>query len=161
MAALLFVVAAAFTVIGLLDDNDTVTTIGWVLWGLGVLAAWLTWPGPWGLRAWAARRGEVAAVRMRAAAEAGDPGAIRGTAALHKLSGEVAEAETWLTRGAEAGDAEAMWDMGRLVEERDGLAASERWFRRAAEHGHRVAPLMFEPGGVFNRDGTAEPPRRA
>ena len=80
--------------------------------------------------------------------------ALRMQSALAKRRGDSAEAERLLMQAVEAGDPEAMFDMGRLVEERDGIEACERWFRMAAEHGHKIARTAFEPGALFNRDGT-------
>jgi TPR repeat protein len=80
--------------------------------------------------------------------------ALRAQSVLAKRRGDLGEAERLLMQAVEAGDPEAMFDMGRLVEERDGVEASERWFRMAAEHGHKVARTAFEPGALFNRDGT-------
>ena len=146
MTFLLFLVAAGLSVAGLIADNGTLLNISWVIWGLGVLAA---------LLGWRRRRHTFASIEhAQAAADAGNPRALRALAAAAKLNGDVDKAEQLLHAAIDKGDREAMWDMGRLVEERDGLAASEPWFRMAAENGHFVAKRFFRKGSALNLDGT-------
>jgi SAM-dependent methyltransferase len=90
----------------------------------------------------------------RAAAEAGDPRAMRLLALNAKVNGDTDRAERLLLAAIDRGDVESMWEMGRLVEDRDGLAACEPWFRMAAENGHFVAKRFFRRGNALNQDGS-------
>lgn len=145
MTFILFVVAAALTVGGNVWDNSIAVTTGWVLWVLGLVSAFA---------GWRRRRNTFgSAEEAHAAAEAGDPRAMRGLAMIAKINGDTDEAERLLRAAVDRGDVESMWEMGRLVEARDGLEASEPWFRMAAERGHFVAKRFFKPGSALNRDG--------
>ncbi|MGX6605928.1 hypothetical protein ACWKSP_27935 [Micromonosporaceae bacterium Da 78-11] len=145
MTFLLFVVAAALTIGGLWSGSGTAVTIGWVVWALGLVSAYF---------GWVRRRNTFGSIEeAQAAAEAGDPRAMRAVAMLSKINKDLDEAERLLRAAVDQGDVESMWEMGRLVEERDGIAASEPWFRMAAEHGHFVAKRFFRPGSALNLDG--------
>ncbi|MDG4828283.1 hypothetical protein O7627_03055 [Solwaraspora sp. WMMD1047] len=135
MPFLVFVLGVVLAVVGLIADSSGVGCLGAVVAGLGVL--------------WLRRR----YVTARPPGAAGFD-ALRAQSVSAKRRGDFAEAERLLMRAVDAGDPEAMFDMGRLIEERDGIEASERWFRMAAEHGHKVARTAFQPGAMFNRDGT-------
>ncbi|MGW2182811.1 tetratricopeptide repeat protein [Streptomyces sp. NPDC001732] len=176
MAALLLLLAAVLTIVGLTTDHGLVTQVSRLLWALGILlivrntvlgrrgmspealtaAADAGDPGALRFLAMKAKaRGELEESErlLHRAVEAGDLDALRALAMTAKIHGELEEAERLLRRAVEAGDVESMWEMGRLVENRDGLPPSEPWFRMAAEHGHVVARQMFEPGDLFNRNG--------
>lgn len=145
MSFLLLLVAAVLSILGWIGDNDSLSTAGWVVWLIGILLLLLRW--------WRNRRKFASVEHARAAAEAGDPRAMRALASIHKLGKDHAEAERLLRAAIELGDVEAMWDMGRLVDLRDGLPEAEPWFRMAAEHGHFFARRMFRAGHAFNMDG--------
>ncbi|MCY0956042.1 tetratricopeptide repeat protein [Streptomyces sp. H27-H5] len=145
MSFLLLLVAAVLGILGWIGDNDSLSTAGWVVWLIGILLLLLRW--------WRNRRKFASVEHARAAAEAGDPRAMRALASIHKLGDDHAEAERLLRTAIELGDVEAMWDMGRLVDLRDGLPEAEPWFRMAAEHGHFFAKRMFRAGHAFNMDG--------
>lgn len=149
---LLLVLAAVLTIWGVIADHGTLRTIGWILWGLGIIWVWVRSTGRFGLRAILARRMLRDRERVTEIAEKGDPVAMRAVGSMHKIAGDWDTAEMWLSRSAQAGDREAMFDMGRLAEQRNGLAAAEPWFRMASEAGHPVARLMFTEGGLFHRD---------
>jgi TPR repeat protein len=145
MTFVLFVVAAAFTIGGLLWDNSTAIAIGWVGWALGLASAYI---------GWRRRRHTFGSVEAaQGAAEAGNPRAMRELAMNAKINGDLDEAERLLRAAIDKGDIDSMWEMGRLVESRDGLAASEPWYRMAAEHGHMVAKEFFKPGYPLNLNG--------
>ncbi|WP_418955408.1 sel1 repeat family protein [Streptomyces tritici] len=146
MAYVLFLVAAVLSVVGWSVDSDGAVTASWVVWGLGVLALVV--------RVRANRRKFRSLEELQAAAEAGDPRALRVLALRNKLLDDFTEAERLLRKAVDLGDVESMWEMGRLVEQRDGLPASEPWFRMAAEHGHFFAKRFFRPGHALNMDGS-------
>ncbi|MET7280383.1 hypothetical protein ABZS29_19250 [Kribbella sp. NPDC005582] len=147
MAVFLLLVAAGFSVAGLITGNDTLLRIGWVVWAFGLLGLLL--------RRLRGRRKFRTVEEAQAAAEAGNPHALRSLASVAKLSGDFVEAERLLLLAVDRGDVEAMWDMGRLYDLRDGdLVAAEPWFRMAAEHGHFFAKRLFRPGHALNMDGT-------
>jgi hypothetical protein len=146
MTFLLFLVAAGFTLAGVITDDGSLIKIGMWIWAVGLVSAFF---------GWRRRRHTFGSVEeAQAAAEAGNPRALRALASLAKLNGEIDTAEQYLHAAIAKGDKESMWDMGRLVEERDGLAASEPWFRMAAENGHFVAKRFFRKGSALNLDGT-------
>ncbi|MEU4393794.1 hypothetical protein [Kribbella sp. NPDC023855] len=145
MTFFLFLVAAVFSLVGLITGNGSLVKVGLWIWAAGLLTGFLGW----GRR----RRTFGSVEEAQAAAEAGNPQALRAVAAMAKLSGDIDKAEEHLHAAIATGDKEAMWDMGRLVEERDGLAASEPWFRMAAENGHFVAKRFFRKGSALNLDG--------
>lgn len=145
MTFLLFLVAAVCSVVGLVTDNGSLMKIGLGIWAVGLVSAFLRWRR---------RRHTFGSIEeLQAAADAGNPRALRALASLAKLNGDFDKAEEYLHAAIAKGDKESMWDMGRLVEERDGLAASERWFRMAAENGHFVAKRFFRKGSALNMDG--------
>ncbi|MEU7823340.1 hypothetical protein [Catellatospora sp. NPDC049133] len=151
---MLFLVFGTVLVVwGLSIDNGTLTTVGWIAWALGVIVVWMRSAGRFGLRAIMTRRMLRDMDLMRAAAEKGDPVAMRALGSMLKVTGDWDGAEHWLSKSAWAGDREAMFDMGRLAEQRSGLEAAEQWFRMASESGHPVARMMFVEGGLYNRDG--------
>jgi hypothetical protein len=131
----MFGAAAVLAFIGLASDSDAVLCVGVVLGVVGILLL---------------RRKYVTKRPPGSAMYDG----LRMASVQAKRRGDYDEAERVLTPAVQAGDPESMFDMGRLVEERDGVEASERWFRMAAQHGHKVARTAFQPGGLFNRDGT-------
>jgi len=142
----LVTVAAILSIVAFVTSNPGLMTTVWWLWSIGVVGLVLRWLG---------NRGKYRNLEeLQAASDAGVPRAMRARASLHKLDGEIDEAEMLLSRAVEAGDRESMWDMGRLVEERDGLAASEPWFRMAAERGHLAAKRFFAQGHALNLDGS-------
>lgn len=119
MAGFLLLVAAGFSVAGLITDNDTLLRISWVVWALGLLGLLL--------RRLRGRRKFRTVEEAQAAAEAGNPHAMRSLASVAKLNGDFVEAERLLLLAVDRGDVEAMWDMGRLYDLRDGdLVAAER-----------------------------------
>jgi hypothetical protein len=145
MTFLLFLVAAVFSLVGLITGNGSLVKIGLWIWAGGLVAAFF---------GWRRRRHTFGSVEeAQAAADAGNPRALRALASLAKLNGNVDKAEQYLHAAIAKGDKESIWDMGRLVEERDGLAASEPWFRMAAENGHFVAKRFFRKGSALNLDG--------
>ncbi|WP_410788459.1 hypothetical protein [Kribbella sp. C-35] len=146
MTFLLFLVAAGLSIAGLVTDSGTLLNISWVIWALGLLSALLRWRRQ--------RHTFASPEAAQAAADAGNPRALRALASVAKVKGDIDRAEQLLHAAIAKGDRESMWDMGRLVEERDGLAASEPWFRMAAEHGHLVAKRFFRKGSALNLDGT-------
>ncbi|WP_028045506.1 hypothetical protein [Cellulomonas sp. URHE0023] len=146
MTFFLFIVAAGLTIGGYFWDSSTATTAGWVVWILGLISAYF---------GWVRRRNTFGSLEeAQAAAEAGNPKAMRAVAMVAKVSGDLDAAERLLRGAVEKGDVESMWEMGRLVEQRDGLAESEPWFRMAAERGHFVAKRFFRQGSALNLDGT-------
>jgi hypothetical protein len=146
MTFLLFLVAAGFSIAGVITDNGTLLNISWVIWVVGLVSAVI---------GWRRRRHTFGSLEAaEAAAAAGNPRAMRALASVAKVNGDIEKTETWLRAAIDKGDRESMWDMGRLVEERDGLAASEPWFRMAAENGHFVAKRFFRKGSALNMDGT-------
>ncbi|NEA37045.1 sel1 repeat family protein [Streptomyces sp. SID13031] len=146
MALLLFLAAAGFSITGLITDNQTMVWVGWAFWAVALLATVLGW-----LR----RRQKFGSIEeAQAAADAGDPRALRTLALLAKIDGDTDKAERLLLTAIDAGDVESMWEMGRLIEDRDGLAACEPWFRMAAENGHFFAKRLFRRGAALNLDGT-------
>lgn len=146
MTFLLFLVAGVCSVVGVVTDNGSLVRVGLGIWVVGLVSAFF---------GWRRRRHTFGSIEeAQAAAEAGNPRALRALASLAKLKGEVGKAEEYLHAAIAKGDKESMWDMGRLVEERDGLAASEPWFRMAAENGHFVAKRFFRKGSALNLDGT-------
>ncbi|MEV8372888.1 hypothetical protein AB0P21_09130 [Kribbella sp. NPDC056861] len=138
--------AAGFSITGLLTDNRTMLNVGLVIWAVAMVGSAIGW-----LRR---RRTFKSVEEAQAAADAGDPRAIRALAILAKLDGDTERAERLLLTAIDAGDVESMWEMGRLVEDRDGIEAGEPWFRMAAENGHFGAKRGFRRGGAFNLDGT-------
>lgn len=104
MSFLLLLVAAVLSILGWIGDNDSLSTAGWVVWLIGILLLLLRW--------WRNRRKFASVEHARAAAEAGDPRAMRALASIHKLGEDHAEAERLLRAAIELGDVEAMWDMG-------------------------------------------------
>ncbi|GIG20092.1 hypothetical protein Cch01nite_08160 [Cellulomonas chitinilytica] len=146
LSPMLVTVAAILSIVALITGNGGLMTTVWWLWGIGVAGLVVRWMG---------NRGKYRNLEeLDAASRAGVPRAMRARASLHKLNGEVDEAERLLRAAVDAGDRESMWDMGRLVEERDGLAASEPWFRMAAERGHLAAKRFFAQGHALNLDGS-------
>ncbi|WP_144118576.1 tetratricopeptide repeat protein [Catellatospora sichuanensis] len=152
---LFLVFGSVLAVWGMSVDNGTLTTVGWIAWAVGIIVIWVRSAGRFGMRAIMTRRMLRDMDLMRAAAEKGDPVAMRALGSMLKVTGDWDGAEHWLSRSAWAGDREAMFDMGRLADQRNGLAAAEQWFRMASEAGHPVARMMFVEGGLFNRDGTS------
>jgi hypothetical protein len=146
MAFLLFLAAAGFSVAGLITDNQTMVKVGWVIWAVALLVAAL------GLLRRRRKFGSIE--EAQAAADAGDPRAMRMLAMLAKINGDAEKAERLLLAAIDRGDVESMWEMGRLVEDRDGIAACEPWFRMAAENGHYFAKRFFRRGGALNLDGS-------
>jgi hypothetical protein len=143
---ILLLAAAGFSIAGLLTDNRTMLNVGLVIWAVAMLGS---------LIGWLRRRRTFGSIEeAQAAADAGDPRALRALAMLAKINGDTEQAERLLLTAIDAGDVESMWEMGRLVEDRDGLEACEPWFRMAAENGHFVAKRGFRRGGAFNLDGT-------
>jgi hypothetical protein len=137
--------AIVVMVIAMSSGNDDLFTVMWVLWAVGIVG--------FVLRSIHRRRTYGTLEEMKAAAEAGEPRAMRGIAMIHKIQGDMDEAERLLRAAVEKGDVESMWEMGRLVEQRDGLQASEPWFRMAAQHGHMVAKRFFRKGSALNMQG--------
>lgn len=146
MSFFLFLAAAGFSIAGLITDNQTMVWVGWAFWAVALLATVLGW-----LRG---RRKFGSLEEAQAAADAGDPRALRMLAMLAKLNDDFGKAERLLLTAIDAGDVESMWEMGRLVEQRDGLEACEPWFRMAAENGHFFAKRLFRRGSALNLDGT-------
>jgi TPR repeat protein len=88
---------------------------------------------------------------LRAAAEAGDSMAMIALGMMLVQSGELEEAERWLTPGAEAGDTLAMFGLGGVLSAQGDDEAAERWLERAAESGEYV--LMDVLGELAARNG--------
>ncbi|GAB4052003.1 tetratricopeptide repeat protein [Catellatospora paridis] len=153
MLFLLF--GSVLAVWGMLSGNGTLTAVGWIAWVVGIIVIWVRSAGRFGMRAIMTRRMLRDMHLMRAAAEKGDPVAMRALGSMLKVTGDWDGAEHWLSRSAWAGDREAMFDMGRLADQRSGLAAAEQWFRMASEAGHPVARMMFVEGGLYHRDGSS------
>ncbi|WP_026163746.1 sel1 repeat family protein [Kribbella catacumbae] len=132
MTLFLFAAAAGFTLAAVLTDNRPMLYVGLGLWTLGALTALWAWTSS---RRHAFRTPEEA----RAAAEAGNPQAIRTLALAAKSTGDHDQAERLLLQAIDHGDVDSMWEMGRLIESRDGIDASDPWYRMAADNGHFAA----------------------
>ncbi|GAA1599127.1 hypothetical protein GCM10009789_61490 [Kribbella sancticallisti] len=148
MTVFLLLAAAGFSIAGLVTDNRSMLNVGLVIWAVGLLSAAVGWL----LRRGRHKFGSIE--EAQAAAEAGDPRAMRLLALTAKVNGDTDRAEQLLLAAIDRGDVESMWEMGRLVEDRDGLEACEPWFRMAAENGHFVAKRFFRRGSALNPDGS-------
>jgi len=132
MRLFLFVAAAGFTLAALLTDNRPMLYVGLGLWALGALTALGTWAS-------SRRRVFRTPEEVRAAAEAGNPRAIRELALAARSTGDEGRAERLLLLAIDHGDVDSMWELGRLIESRDGIDASDPWYRMAADNGHLAA----------------------
>ncbi|WP_328321231.1 hypothetical protein OHA70_23880 [Kribbella sp. NBC_00382] len=132
MTLFLFAAAAGFTLAAVITDNKAMLYVGLGIWAVGVLSALWLWTGP-------RRQGFRTPEAARAAAEAGNPRAIRALAMDALSTGDDARAERLLLVAIDHGDVDSMWELGRLVERRDGIDASDGWYRMAAENGHFAA----------------------
>jgi hypothetical protein len=132
MTLFLFAAAAGFTLAAIITDNKPMLYVGVGIWVVGALSALWLW-------VWPRRKGFRTPEAARAAAEAGNPRAIRALAMDALSTGDDARAERLLLVAIDHGDVDSMWELGRLVEQRDGIDASEPWYRMAADNGHFAA----------------------
>jgi hypothetical protein len=129
MTLFLFAAATGFTLAAVITDNRAMLYVGLGLWVVGGLAALWLWTGPH-------RQGFRTPEAARAAAEAGNPRAIRALAMDARSMGDDALAERLLLVAIDHGDVDSMWELARLIEQRDGIDASDPWYRMAADNGH-------------------------
>lgn len=132
MTLFLFAAAAGFTLAAVITDNKAMLYVGLGIWAVGALSALWLWTG-------SLRQGFRTPEAARAAAEAGNPRAIRALAMDALSTGDDARAERLLLVAIDHGDVDSMWELGRLVERRDGIDASDSWYRMAADNGHFAA----------------------
>ncbi|WNE96580.1 sel1 repeat family protein [Streptomyces luomodiensis] len=88
--------------------------------------------------------------RLRAAAQAGKPGAYRAYAELLTERDRLDEALPWWARAADAGDADASRTLAICHKDRGEFAEAERWYRTAADRdggcAFGLARLLQEAG---------------
>ncbi|MDX6259776.1 MAG: hypothetical protein QOH84_1464 [Kribbellaceae bacterium] len=132
MTLFLFAAAAGFTLAAVITDNKAMLYVGVGIWVVGGLSALWLWFSP-------RRQGFRTPEAARAAAEAGNPRAIRALAMDALSIGDDARAERLLLVAIDHGDVDSMWELGRLIEQRDGIDASDPWYRMAADNGHFAA----------------------
>lgn len=147
MTLFLFAAAAGFTLAAVLTDNRPMLYVGLGFWTLGALTALWTW-------AWSRHRTFRTPEEVRAAAEAGNPQAIRTLALSARSTGDDAKAERLLLQAIDGGDVDSMWEMGRLIESRDGIDASDPWYRMAADNGHFAARRFLKRRRLTNDENS-------
>src|SRR5687767_13474624 len=88
---------------------------------------------------------------LRAAAAAGDVGAMTELGVLLDQEGHTPEAEKWLRRAAGAGDVAAMNNLGVLLRQSDRSGEAEQWYERAVSAGN--ANATFNLGLLHKQSG--------